>query len=463
MEFKKYIHYGQDLEEAILGACLLEKNAIARIYDLVDRDSFYFESHKIVFSAIKEMYEDSVPIDCLTVSDWLINKKGSSELQGYNVPYFVTRLTNSVVSSAHLEYHSFIIKEMWRRRKILEIKCKSIENDLDPNKNILDINAELNKVLGVGIKHEWKDMSELMVELYQHQANVQKLGGVGIKTGISIIDKDNGGIHEGQMIAIGARPSVGKSAFAGGLAIEIARQKKIVGIISLEMSNTEIAARLAAYDTDTDFAVIYRGLYQDQREAESLYNKIGNQTVELPIYVSDKTDVNILEIKSKAGKLKNLHGLDCLIIDYLQLIDAPEEKNRTRENEISKISRGIKLMAKEMNIPVILLCQLNRDVTKRKGNDRYPQLSDFRESGAIEQDSDVVMFLHSDWMSGYAQDEQGNSTEGKADLVIRKWRNGRSNFIIPLNFNGGKMKFTEVNRMPGFTYQNFYEKDENPF
>jgi len=463
MEYKKHVHYGQGLEEAILGACLLEKLAIGRVYDIMGVETFYFDAHKIVYRAIKEMYESSIPVDILTCVDWLINKHEVKEINGYEVPYFVTRLTNSVVGTGNLEYHSYLVKEMWRRRKVLEIKYKGIENDLDPSENIKQINQELNKVLGGSIKSEWKDMTELMVNLYQHQAEIQKTGGIGIKTGLKSIDRDNGGLQNGQLVAIGARPSVGKSAFAGGIAIEIAKQKKTVGIISLEMSNTEIAARLAAIDTDTDFSVIYRGLYSDQREAENLYNKIGNQTSTLPIYVSDRTDVNVLEIKSKVVKLKHLHGLDCLIIDYLQLIEANEQYGRTRENEISKISRALKILAKEMEIPVILLCQLNREVTKRKGADRYPQLSDFRESGSIEQDADVVMFLHSDWMSGIAEDENGNSTEGKADLVVRKWRNGKSNFIVPLIFEGKKMKFSEANSYNQISPKNFYEKDENPF
>jgi len=463
MEFKKHTHFSQELEEAILGACLIEKLAIGRIYDILEVETFYFEAHKTVYKAIREMYEASVPVDIFTVSDWLINKYSVLEILKYDTGYFLVRLTNSVVSSANLEYHSYLVKEMWRRRRVLEIKYRGLESDLDPSENIKEINQELNKVLGGGVKSEWKDMTALMVELYQHQAEMQKTGGIGLKTGLKAIDKENGGLQPGQMVAIGARPSVGKSAFAGGMAIEIAKQGKTVGIISLEMSNTEIAARLAAIDTDTDFAVVYRGLYFDQREAENLYNKIGKQTSQLPIYVSDKTDVNALEIKSKAMKLKHLHGLDCLIVDYLQLIEAGESYNRTRENEISKISRSLKVLAKEMEIPVIILCQLNREVTKRKGQDRYPQLSDFRESGSIEQDADVVMFLHSDWMSGITENENGQSTEGKADLVVRKWRNGKSNFIVPLNFEGKKMKFTEANNNFQAAPKNYYEKDENPF
>lgn len=462
IEFKKYIHYSQDLEQAILGACLLERDATSRIYELVDTDTFYFTGHRQVFTTIKEMYEASCPIDIYTVTEWLTNKQG---FETVDTDYFVCRLTNFVVGTANLEYHAHLIKEMWRRRRVIEIKYEQLKSDLDPTENANDINDQLNKVLSGGFKSDWKDMTQLMIDLYRHQEEIKKTDGIGIRTGIKAIDRDNGGLHNGQMIAIGARPSVGKSAFAGGLAIEIAKQNKTVGIVSLEMSNTEIASRLVAIDTDTDFAVIYRGLYADSREAEALYNKIRTSTHKLPIYVSDKTDVNVLEIKSKAAKLKHLHGLDCLIIDYLQLIDSDEQRGRTRENEIAKISRATKIIAKDLNIPVILLCQLNREVTRRKGTDRYPQLSDFRESGSIEQDADVVMFLHSDWLSGIAQDETGNSTEGKVDLIIRKWRNGKSNFIIPLDFDGRKMKFTERSQPTFFNVPKDYSEPtkENPF
>ncbi len=445
IEYKPYVHHGKDLEEAILGACMIEQLAFGRIYGILEADYFYFDAHKVVFSAMKEMFQNNRPLDILTVTEWIVTKKEMPELNGYNTPYFVTRLTNYVVSSANLEYHSLIVREMWQRRKILEIKYKGLESDLDPNKNIEEINSELNRILGNDIKKDWYDMSELMVRVYQHQEEVRQRGGVGLHTGFKTLDKENGGLFEDQFIIIGARPSVGKSAFAGTIAMSIAEMNKNVGIISLEMSNVEIATRLAAIDTETDFSVLWRGLNYDSIEAERTYKRIAQHTSTLPIWVSDKTDVSVLEIKAKAQKLKAAHGLDCLIIDYLQLVNVIERRGGTREQEISKISRAAKIMAKEMKIPVIMLCQLNREVTKRKGQERYPQLSDLRESGSLEQDADVVMFLHSDYMAGFTQDEQGNSTEGKVDLVVRKWRNGKSNFIVPLDFDAPKMKFRERN------------------
>lgn len=464
IEYKQYVHYSKDLERAVLGVCMLEGLGFGRVYGSINEECFYVSGHKSVYSAMREMFQANVPIDVFTVSEWLVNRLEIQEIDGYNVPFYLVQLTRDVVSGAHLEYHAFLIKEMWQRRRVLEVKYAAIENDLDPRKNVEWINNQLNNILTDTIKKDWQDMTELMVNLYQHREDMKARGSVGLRTGIKTIDKENGGLFEDQMVIIGARPSVGKSALAGTIAMSVASENKVVGIVSLEMSNTEIAARLAAIDTNTDFSVLFRGLYKDEREMESVYHRIGNHTSELPIYVSDKTDVSVLEIRAKAQKLKSSHGLDCLIIDYLQLINVSEGFSRTREQEISKISRSCKIMAKEMKIPVILLCQLNREVTKRKGVERYPQLSDLRESGSLEQDADIVMFLHSDWLSGFQQDENGNSTEGKADLVVRKWRNGKSNFIVPLDFDAPKMKFIERGSygfMPAIIAQD--KAEDNPF
>jgi Replicative DNA helicase len=217
-----------------------------------------------------------------------------------------------------------------------------------------------------------------------------------------------------------------------------------VGIISLEMNNTEIAARLSSMETDIDFGTIYRNLFKDQQEHERFYNIVANQMSHLPIYISDKTNVDLNEIKAKAHKLRNKKGLDILMVDYLQLVDSTTgNRNYNREQEVSKISRDLKLLAMDMQIPIIVLCQLSRAVTQRKGSARYPQLSDLRESGAIEQNADIVALLHRDWLlEGCQEDENGQSTEHQADLIYAKWRNG-AQLHIKLDFEPTKMKFIE--------------------
>lgn len=461
IEFKKHIHYSQELEIPILGCCLLEPLCFARIFGLVSEDQFYFTASKKVFNAMRVLYESGRPIDILTVVDELVRVQGIPVLNGYDTPYTVAVMTNHVTGSTHLEYWCFILKSMWMERELItlthggELKGETLREQIN------NLQTDLLNIGGNIYKKDWHDMTELMIGVYQHQEKIKVSEGVGVPTGISVIDKQNGGFHPGQMIVLGARPSVGKSAFIGGVAVEMARRGQKVGIISLEMNNNEIAARLAAYDSDINFNTIFRGLYQDEAQSKFLYERIGKHTSQLQIFVSDKTDVNANEIRAKAAKLKAVHGLDCLIIDYLQLVSSNQQKNKNREQEVSEISRACKIMAKEMNIPVIVLCQLNREVTKRKGADRYPHLSDLRESGSIEQDSDVVMFLHRDWLTGLMTDEAGNSTEHTADLIVRKWRNGNSNFIIPLLFDGPKMKFSENKKQPG--YVSAHLQDDNPF
>lgn len=468
MEIKKGIHYSTELEQAILGVCLIEKDGFGRLYGMIEEDCFYHTGHKVVFAAMWEMFQEGMMIDSLTVSDFIHRVRGIETLENYDPLVFCCRLTNSVVSGAHLEYHAHIVKMMWMEREIINLTYGGNKFQGGAGEKIKAIQEKLYSLQQKTVDTDWQDMTQLMVNLYRHQEEMKKTKGIGVVSGVYSLDKENGGFQNGDLVVIGARPSMGKSALIGGMATEQSKKGLEVGIVSLEMSNVQIAARLASYDTDTDYNVCYRGLYKDQMEAEGLYAKIARSTSTLPIYVSDKTKVNIAEIRAKAEKLKSLHGLKCLYIDYLQLVSSTGGSyTRNRENEIAEMSRGCKIMAKELDIPVVLLCQLNREVTKRKGAERFPQLSDLRESGAIEQDADIVMFLHRDFMAGFETDDAGMSTERQAHLVVRKWRNGRSNFIIPMEFDPPKMKFTE--RRSGFipvSVPRDYtdtEKDDNPF
>lgn len=465
MEFKKGLHYSPEIEQAILGVCLIEKDGFGRIYGLVEEETFYSTSHRLVFASMRSMYEQGMMIDSYTVADFIMRHNGLEQIENIDILFFICRLNTYVVSGAHHEYHCHIIKMMWMEREIITLTHSGIREG-SISEQIKAIQDKIYQLQQKSTRHDWTDMTQLLVDLYRHQEEMKKTQGVGIRTGLSTIDRDNGGFQNGQLVIIGARPSMGKSALIGGMAIDMAKTGLVIGIISLEMSNNEIAARLTAYDTNTDFNVVYRGLYRDKADAENLYAKVGNSTSKLPIYVSDKTKVSIPEIRAKAEKLKALHGLSCLFIDYLQLVSAiGGSYSKNRENEIAEMSRGCKIMAKEMNIPVVLLCQLNREVTRRKGHDRYPQLSDLRESGAIEQDADIVMFLHRDFMAGFETNENGESTETQADLVVRKWRNGKSNFIIPMDFDPPKMKFSERKKffqMP-LRPTSEVEKEEDPF
>lgn len=462
IEFKPYIHHGKDLEEAVLGICMLEKLAFGRTYGLIDAECFYHDAHQAVYSAMKEMYDNSLPIDTFTVCEYLIARKGVENFNGDNVPVFILRLTNSVVSSAHVEYHCHLIKEMWRRRELIKIKSSESQGT-DARGQIEAINLEINRLIGFEHKQEWSDMSKLMYDLMIHQADMAAGKKEFTTTGFKKIDQLNGGFYPGQMIVIGARPSVGKSALMGQMAIAMATKGKKVGIISLEMSNTEIAARLASIETDIDFSRVFRDIANDEALHKRFYEKISRDTINLPIFLSDKTKVNVSEIKSKAIKLKASYGCDCIIVDYLQLIEGGNDNRQyNREQEVAKMSRGLKLMGQELGIPVIVLCQLNRAVTARKYEHRFPVLSDLRESGAIEQDADVVMFLHRDFMSGFDVDSEGNSTERTADIIGAKWRNGAT-FHLSLEFDPAKMKFSEMTGFVPVKIDTSNYQNDNPF
>lgn len=445
--FQANIHYSEEIESAIIGICLLEKTAFGRTYGLIEEKTFYREANRLIYNAMLQMYKLSLPIDLLTVGDYLFNKENITHLSDnlYATPYYLMKTTNYVCSSAHIEYHCQIIKRMWMERELINLTHGGLKLEGAVGEQVSQLNRAIQQINQGTYAKDWVDMSELMYNLIVHQEEMDKTAGMGITTGNSLLDRENGGFYPGQMIVIGARPSVGKSAYMGQMAMDIARTGKKVGIISLEMNNNEIGARLSSLGSDDDFRTIFRNLYRDEDHKARWYQKI-QDLIELPIFITDKTDVSAVSIKAKAIKLMQSEGLDILMIDYLQLVNSESgQKNRTRENEVSQLSRACKLLAKDLNIPVIVLCQLNRAITGRTGVNRYPQLSDLRESGSIEQDADVVMFIHRDWMlgEGFSVDENGNSTEFNADLIVRKWRNGAANLHIKLGFQPKKMMFYE--------------------
>jgi len=450
MEFQKDIHYSPGLEAAILGASMIEKTAFGRTHGILKKEVFYSDANQVVYQAISDLYSAGYPVDILTVLDRVYKVMGIEQLAGANVDWYLASLEHAVVSSANIEYHSWIIRRMWMEREVIRLTTGGVKLEGDVVQKIIQLQTAIRDINAGDMVKEWYDMEDLSIGLMKHQEHLQNNPDAYIKTGIRQLDEKNGGFFPGNVIVIGARPGAGKSAFMGQMALGMSKEGRKVGIISLEMSNNEIAGRLSSLDTDIDFQRIYRGLWQDQRERDRFHDRIARSTSKLPIYVSDNTRVSTVDIRAKADKLKATKGLDFLFIDYLQLISADQPKNKNRENIIAEISRAVKIMAKELNIPVCILCQLNREVTKRKGDDRYPQLSDLRESGAIEQDADVVMFVHRDWVVGLTQDENGESTENKADLIVRKWRNAEPNLHIPLEFDGPKMAF-RFNRTSNWT------------
>jgi replicative DNA helicase len=288
-------------------------------------------------------------------------------------------------------------------------------------------------------------MVDVVLELHKHMDNVLDKDIIGVPTGFHKFDMVTGGLVKGDMIVLAARPSVGKSAFLGALAVNAAQNSFKARIISLEMSNVQIGARLGSLVSDVEFYKIFRNRMDDERQREELYSKLETLS-NLDIKISDKTKVNINDIRAKVGQLKSKDDIDILFVDYLQLLDSEEGsgKSFSREQEVSRMSRGFKLMAKEFNIPIVVLAQLNRE--SEKSANKKPALHHLRESGAIEQDADLVVFLHRDWKVGIQQNEHGQTTEFEADLIIAKGRNIETP-EIKIGFDGAKMKFYDKDKV----------------
>lgn len=450
IEFKHITHHFKEFEDAILGACLLTKYGFGRTVGLMKTEYFYHDGNGKIYQAMCEMFEKSIPIDILTVTEWIWNKYDERTLEGWDTPYYITKLTNDVVSDAHIEYHCYKVKELWEKRELLKIKFGVKDGmDINPHEEAERINKEISRIVG-GVKgSDWVSMDELMFNLVKHQYKMAKGDIKLVTTGFSKLDKVNGGFSGGDLVILAARPSVGKSAMLSSMSLNMAKKGEKVGIVTLEMSNMQIAARLAAIDTNNTFRDVYIDIAKDEEQHKNFYDYVSRNTIHLPIFITDKTGVTVNDIRAKAMQLQHKHGLSVLFIDYLQLMTPSKGNgNRNRENEVADMSKGLKVLAKELDIPVICLAQLNREVTKRDYKKRFPVLSDLRESGSIEQDADVVMFIHRDYAMEFetipeGYEGAGDSTANDGDLVVRKWRNGEPNLIIKLDFDGAKMNFSE--------------------
>lgn len=446
--FIENIHYCKELEFAVLGAAMIERDVMGRMYKLVDKDTFYYEGHSQVYDVMQKMWANNEPIDIITVYLKLI-KEGIKTIQNYDTPYYIVEMTKNIVSSAAIEYHCAILKGMYIEREMKRITLGGI-GEQNGYEAIVTLDKKIAKLKEKVVIDDFKGIDETLVNLYNHMDNVKNKELTGVTTGFSTLDRITGGLQPGGMYIIAARPSVGKSAFMGKMVFNAAKKGYHVGVISLEMTDNQITARIASLATEIEYWRIYRSRLVDEEQSEKFY-KITAQVSELPIMISDKTGVSISEIKAKIARIRHKEKIDILFIDYLQLLDTDDrERNYNREQQVSKISRGIKLLAKDYNLPIVILAQLNR--VSEQISDKKPKLHNLRESGSLEQDSDGVIFLHRDFMSGIKENENGQSTEKEADIIIAKWRDGEIT-EYKIGFDGTKMKFFEFeeNNSPQFT------------
>jgi replicative DNA helicase len=442
---KENIHYSYELERQILGSIILENTAFGRTYKILDADVFYKSAHQVIYRKIEEMWQNNIPIDLISLCINLC-QSGHDKFENYDTAYFLTIVTEKVTSTATLEYHAVLLRQMAHEREVLKITTSGI-GDMDSMEAVKKIEDQLLKLRQKVIVDDFKGIDEVLINLYAHMDNVKDKTISGITTGFKYLDKITGGLQPGGMYIIGARPSVGKSAFMGKMVLNAAMKGSKVGIISLEMTDNQIAARIASLASDIDYSRIYRNRMADEQQHEMFYKKAATLS-NLPIVISDATGVNISDIKAKIARLKSLEKIDILFIDYLQLLDSDSKnRNYNREQEVSNISRGLKLIAKDYNIPVVVLAQLNR--ASEQVGDKKPKLHNLRESGSLEQDADGVLFLHRDWMSGIKTNEDNNDTSCEADIIIAKWRDGEV-CEYKIGFDGPKMKFYEFDEQIHF-------------
>ena len=427
--FRERFEYDTFLEQVILGACLIEKNAFARTKGLVEAEMFYHPIHQDIYRTMSEMFDDSYPIDIVIFAQISI-KKGLADKYHYLFEK-VAEMTSMVASSANLEMHSVLIRELFIKRLLFEIK--NSPGDGDVLEEVEALQEKLKKARDIKATNDWQEFKNILVELRLKMDNHID---DGIKTGLQEIDEIRGGFKPSELVVIGARPSVGKTAFAAQLALNMATNCKKVGIISLEMSNVQLAMRILSIVSDIEFWKLDKSAIQEY-ESEKLNNGF-EKSFDLPIFMSEKTGVTISDIRAKAMKLIYKNSLDVLFIDYLGLVEPEANKNRNREQEVSAMSRGLKLLAMELNIPVVVLAQLNRETEHSKG--QKPKLSNLRDSGSIEQDADLVIFLHSEYKSGIETNDKGESTENERDIIIAKYRNGETKGF-KIGFESKKMKF----------------------
>ncbi|MCC6722826.1 MAG: replicative DNA helicase [Bacteroidia bacterium] len=433
----------KDLEEAVLGAMMLEKNAAEIVVDLLREDTFYEDTHKYIYRAIKELYEKAKPIDILTVTDEL-RKQGTLDIAGG--PFYVTKLTNKVSSAAHIEYHTHILLQKYIQRQMINIAGEIGKKAFEDTTDAFELLDEAERNL-FAIKNDTMKKGHIPLGDILHKAikNIELLKNndnqlAGVPSGLSAIDKITGGWQKSDLIIIAGRPGMGKTAFVVSVARNAAVEfNKPVALFSLEMSSVQLVTRLISSESEISSEKIRRGDLNDV-EWEVLSKKT-EKLAEAPIFIDDTPSLSVFDFKAKARRLKSQHNIELIIVDYLQLMKGDDKNIGNREQEISYISRSLKSLAKELDIPVIALAQLSRKAETR--TESRPQLADLRESGSIEQDADLVGFIYRPEYYKIHQDENGNSLQGVGEFIIQKHRNGPIE-NINLKYQAEFTKFTNL-------------------
>jgi replicative DNA helicase len=412
-----------EVEAAVLGAMLIEKEAVSKALELLTAESFYVKEHKVIFEAMVHLFQSTEPIDTVTLYNELKKREKLEEAGGV---VYISKLAQNISSAANIEYHAKIILEKEILRGLITTSHNIARDAYAGTDDAFDLLDEAERrifeITEKHLKKSFQGMDKAVREALEYIEAIHSNSNTkfSVPTGFYELDELLGGFQKSDLIIIAARPSMGKTALALTLARNAAIDHKVpVGLFSLEMSTMQLVIRMLCAEGRLNAHQVRTGKLPHEEGVKLSRN--AHKLIEAPIYVDDTPSQSILEIRAKARRLKVEKNIGIIMIDYLQLMTGPA-KAESREREISQISRSLKALAKELNIPVIALAQLNRAVETR--NDKRPQLSDLRESGSIEQDADVVLFLNRPEVYGIMKDENGNSNEGVAEVIIGKQRNG---------------------------------------
>ena len=440
-----------DFEKSVLGALLLEKDAYALISDILTPESFYDVRNQKVFSAIRTLNLAQSPLDLLTVAEQLRVDGNFEEVGG---PAYLASLTQNIVSSSHIEYHARVIAQKATARELIAYSANVQDKAFDPTQDIDELMQEaegsLFKLSQKKLKKDYQQIDPVISEAYEmlHKAAERTDGMSGIASGFHELDRMTSGWQNSDLVILAARPAMGKTAFALSMAKNIAVDQNIpVAMFSLEMSNVQLINRVIVNTCEIKGEKIKSGQLEAYEWAQ-LDNKI-KDLIGKPMFVDDTPSLSVFELRTKARRLVKEHGVKLIMIDYLQLMNASGMSFGSRQEEVSTISRSLKGLAKELNIPILALSQLNRGVENRPGGEntldsKRPQLSDLRGSGAIEQDADMVIFIHRPEYYHLYKDENGNDLKGKAVIIIAKHRNGAVGDVL-LTFKGQYARFENPN------------------
>lgn len=432
MVYGKIPPQAKDLEEAVLGAVMLEKTAFDTVIEILKPECFYVEAHQRIFRAMQGLANKSQPIDILTVAEELRSRE---ELDVVGGAYYVTKLTNAVVSAANIEAHARIILQKFIQRELIRISGEIISDAYEDSTDVFDLlddaEGKLFEITNNHLRKNFDTIDSVLVKTIQRIEDMRHKNEdvTGVPSGFSQLDKVTYGWQNTDLIILAARPAVGKTAFALNLARNAAMNPSKptgVALFSLEMSAGQLVQRILSAESEIWLEKIARGKLEEH-EMKQLYARGIQRLAQAPLFIDDTPALNIFELRAKCRRLKNKHNIGMVIIDYLQLMSGSNENRQTnREQEISNISRNLKGLAKELSIPIIALSQLSRAVEQRgaKEGSRVPQLSDLRESGAIEQDADMVMFLYRPEYYEMSQNAEGESVKGLTEVKIAKHRNG---------------------------------------